>query len=85
MAALERRIEDLEAKTPKRDMTPRIIRFVPPDGELGELLGYQIPNGDYVKRKAGESEEALLKRAVAIAKANLAPNSILVVIEDRAD
>jgi hypothetical protein len=68
-------------------MAPVVIQFVPAEGEL---LGFRYNvglryTGDYVKREARESEQALLKRALAIAEANHhAPVSPIVLIEDRA-
>jgi hypothetical protein len=89
MANLKRRIQQLEAASPQADQFPMlVVRGVPGrdcDGKplaLGELEGMDTGYG-YVRREAGESEEALQARALNIAKAKRAPRCGIVLIEDR--
>lgn len=52
----------------------------------GELLGYHVRGGDYIKRKTGESEESVLKRAEEATLAVVeGTGNVCGLLEDRAE
>lgn len=63
MASLGRRIEALEALTPRRDVVT-IVRFFAAGAEAAEPTAYRsLDGGQRWEREPGESAEELLERA----------------------
>lgn len=63
MASLGRRIEALEALTPRRDLVT-IVRFFAAGAEAAEPTEYRsLDGGQRWEREPGESAEELLERA----------------------